>query len=195
MGGIEKIVVIGAGYLAGLSPWATSQGDVTVTPATSRSITVSCGSSGTPSDALLAAIRGLVGEMKVRNLRLYFGASDLGLMGVVLDEAKHVGLWVCGVTCKSLLPVSSVPEDLDDLVVTDTLPERRHKLIAGADYAVFLPGGLGTFDELAGALLPRQLGELTHPPSSTPTTLTTTWSRRSTPCETTATCPPPSTAS
>ena len=49
-------------------------------------------------------------------------------------------------------------KDLDSLIVTETMHERKKVMIMNADAVVVLPGGAGTLDELFEALTWRQLG-------------------------------------
>jgi hypothetical protein len=48
--------------------------------------------------------------------------------------------------------------DLTELVVTETMFERKAAMMAASDAFVALPGGFGTFDEILDAITLRQLG-------------------------------------
>jgi cytokinin riboside 5'-monophosphate phosphoribohydrolase len=58
-----------------------------------------------------------------------------------------------------LIPDGSAGE----LVVADTLGNRKAEMVARADAFVVLPGGYGTLEELAEVLALRQLGRHTRP--------------------------------
>jgi uncharacterized protein (TIGR00730 family) len=48
--------------------------------------------------------------------------------------------------------------DLDEVVWTGTMDERKEKMREGTSAAIALPGGIGTLDELIGSLTVAKLG-------------------------------------
>ncbi len=104
----------------------------------------------------------LVGR-SLAKYKLIFGGSDLGLMGVVAGEAIKAGGTVKGIITKNLDQKESKPEGLSELVICETLAERKQKLIDEGEVILVLPGGIGTLDECVGALAAKQLGEHDKP--------------------------------
>lgn len=71
-------------------------------------------------------------------------------MKVVVDEAKACGAATLGIIPRFMAPV--VHPDLDKVIWTDTMAERKEKLREGAAFVVALPGGIGTLDEVVETL-------------------------------------------
>jgi len=94
---------------------------------------------------------------------LVYGGGDVGLMGVVASAALVAGGAVQGVMPRRLLESEIGKPGLTELVVTETMAERKTRMIERADAFVALPGGLGTLDELLEVVTLRQLGYHAHP--------------------------------
>ena len=80
---------------------------------------------------------------------LVYGGSDAGLMGVVADSVMEAGGRVVGVFPQSLKGIESLHSDLDKLIETRDISERKAKMIALGDVFIALPGGPGTLEEIA----------------------------------------------
>lgn len=102
-------------------------------------------------------------EVARRDWRLVYGGGDVGLMGVVAGAAVAAGGEVLGIIPRRLMLREVGKRDLAELVVTETMAERKERMIAASDAFVCLPGGLGTLDELLEVMTLRQLGYLTQP--------------------------------
>ncbi|MEM1431509.1 MAG: TIGR00730 family Rossman fold protein [Pseudomonadota bacterium] len=96
--------------------------------------------------------------LAARGWRLVYGAGDVGLMGRVARAAQSGGGRTLGVIPGHLMDREIGKKDLDTLIVTETMHERKKVMIMNADAVVVLPGGAGTLDELFEALTWRQLG-------------------------------------
>ena len=92
------------------------------------------------------------------DFKLDFGWSSAGIMGAVakgvLDcwkQKSEKGTPIQGITTKeyySLYETDEILNQIEDVIVAQTLEERKQKLL-NADFIVFAPGGVGTLDELA----------------------------------------------
>ena len=130
------------------------------TPAGGRriaSVCVFCGSSAGSKPEYGAAAAGLGREIGRRGLGLVYGGGNIGSMGVLARSALEAGAHVTGIIPRRLYDLVE-HVDLDELIVAETMHERKAGMNERADAFVAMPGGIGTFDELFEAWTLRQLG-------------------------------------
>lgn len=127
------------------------------------SVCVFCGSrrGNDPVHAQLATAFGQA--VAGRGWRLIYGGGDVGLMGIVATAALESGGPVTGIIPRRLMEREVGKHDLTELVVTETMADRKERMIAAADAFVALPGGLGTLDEILEVMTLRQLGYVASP--------------------------------
>lgn len=89
--------------------------------------------------------------------RLVYGAGDVGLMGAVARAAQAAHGQTFGVIPKDLMQREIGKDDLTQLVVTDTMHERKKLMFTNSDSVVLLPGGAGSLDEFFEVLTWAQL--------------------------------------
>ncbi|MEJ6394904.1 TIGR00730 family Rossman fold protein [Gymnodinialimonas sp. 2305UL16-5] len=123
-----------------------------------RSLCVYCGSRAGADPAYEAAATALGHALAAENMRLVYGAGDIGLMGAVARAAQAAGAETFGVIPTHLLSVEVGKTDLTSFVVTETMHERKKVMFMNADAIAVLPGGAGSLDELFEVLTWRQLG-------------------------------------
>lgn len=123
-----------------------------------KSVCVFCGSRPGVDPAYAEAATALGAALAEAGLRLVYGAGDVGLMGAVARAAITAGGETLGVVPAHLLAREQGRRDLSQLVVTETMHERKKVMFMNADAIVALPGGPGSLDELFEVLTWRQLG-------------------------------------
>ena len=121
-------------------------------------ITVFCGSSlGT--DKIFEDEANLLGQkLTEENIGLVYGGANIGLMGAVADGALKNNGTVIGVLPKFLKPKEIAHENLTELILVDTMHQRKTKMNDLSDGVIALPGGFGTLEELFEMLTWAQLG-------------------------------------
>jgi uncharacterized protein (TIGR00730 family) len=122
------------------------------------SICVFCGSSSNVAEVYLQSARDLGRILGEAGMDVVYGGGHVGLMGIVADSALEAGSRVTGIIPKFLDEWEVGHEGLDELVVTETMHDRKHLMYDRADAFVTLPGGLGTFDETIEVITWTQLG-------------------------------------
>jgi len=122
------------------------------------SVCVYCGSRAGADPAYGQAATALGTALAGANMRLVYGAGDIGLMGAVARAAKDAGGNTFGVIPTHLLEREVGKRDLNTFVVTETMHERKKVMFMNADAIVVLPGGAGSLDEFFEVLTWRQLG-------------------------------------
>jgi uncharacterized protein (TIGR00730 family) len=123
-----------------------------------RSVCVYCGSrNGTDPIHPRAAFA--FGELLARrHIDLVYGGGRVGIMGAVADGALAQGGRVVGVIPRGLVDRELAHREATELVVVDSMHERKAEMERRADAFVALPGGSGTLDELFEVWTWRQLG-------------------------------------
>lgn len=121
------------------------------------SVCVFCGASSGRDEAYARAAQAVGATLAARGIRLVYGGGRLGLMGAVADAALDAGGDVVGVIPRGLVDRELAHPRLGELVVVETLHERKAGMAARADAFLALPGGLGTLEELAEVLSWAQL--------------------------------------
>jgi hypothetical protein len=123
-----------------------------------KRIVVFCGSSG-GHDPVFAAQAFRVGQYLAENgIELVYGGAKVGLMGAVADGTLQAGGRVTGVLPRFLRTKEVAHEHLSELVLVDTMHERKLKMHELSDGVIALPGGYGTLEELFEMLTWGQLG-------------------------------------
>jgi hypothetical protein len=121
------------------------------------SVCVFCSSAGGLDEVYRQAAHDLGVELAERGHRLVYGGGNVGLMGEVARSVHEHGGTVVGVIPQSLVDRELAYEPADELLVTETMRERKAEMDARADAFVALPGGFGTLEELLEVLTLRQL--------------------------------------
>lgn len=128
-----------------------------------RSIAVFCGSSSGIDPAFVRDARDLGKGLAERGITLVYGGGCIGLMGHLADSTLLAGGKVVGVMPRSLLEREVAHMGLTELIVTETMHERKAAMADRAQAFIALPGGFGTFDELFEILTWAQLGIHSRP--------------------------------
>ncbi len=97
-------------------------------------------------------------EMARRGYGLVYGGGDIGSMGIVAHAVQDGGGVVTGVIPHALNLIEGVGWDgVDELIVTETMRQRKAIMEENSDAFIALPGGLGTFEELLEIITLKQL--------------------------------------
>jgi uncharacterized protein (TIGR00730 family) len=83
-----------------------------------------------------------------RGWQLVSGGGKVSMMGAVARAARAGGARTLGVIPQSMVDLEWADRDSDELLVVDTMRERKQLMEAHADAFVALPGGVGTLEEL-----------------------------------------------
>ena len=128
-----------------------------------RSVTLYCSSSRSLDPHFSVAARAAGELLARRGITLVYGGGGLGLMGEAARACKAAGGRVEGIITRKFLDLEQGWLGCDELVVVDTMRERKRILIERADGFLVLPGGMGTFEEFFETLVGRQIGDHAKP--------------------------------
>ena len=95
-----------------------------------------------------AAARAVARAAAARGLGLVYGGGGGGMMGVLAEAAIEAGVHIVGVAPRFLSDREVLAAGLSELVMVDSMAERKDVMFGRAVAFLTLPGGLGTYDEL-----------------------------------------------
>jgi len=128
-----------------------------------ETVCVYCGSGAGENRAFAEAARALGQALASADTRLVYGGGDLGLMGIVARSVLKHGGHVTGIMPGFLHGRERMLVDVHELVVVDSMHERKHLMFERSDAFVALPGGIGTLEEFVEQLTWSQLGRHRKP--------------------------------
>ncbi|MBQ6216538.1 MAG: TIGR00730 family Rossman fold protein [Erysipelotrichaceae bacterium] len=94
---------------------------------------------------------------------LVYGGSLNGLMGILAKAVKDSGGKVTGVEPQFFIDAGFLYEDIDELIITEDMSERKKKMIELGDAFIAFPGGTGTLEEIAEVMAKVSLRHLDAP--------------------------------
>lgn len=122
------------------------------------SVCVYCGSRTGDDPIFAAAATELGRRLADAGHTLVYGGGRVGLMGLMADAAVDAGGRVVGILPRHLQRAEVGHGGVTELVLVDSMHERKAEMAARSDIFVVLPGGLGTMDETFEIITWRQLG-------------------------------------
>lgn len=123
-----------------------------------KKVCVYCASSSKVNFQYVKTAEKLGEILAENNLDLVYGAGSVGLMGVLADSALKKGGRVTGVIPRFMVEMEWQHDGLTELILTETMHERKLEMAKLADAVVALPGGFGTMEELLEIITWKQLG-------------------------------------
>lgn len=128
-----------------------------------QSVAVFCGANKGNKPWFADAATELGKILAERNIRVLFGGGSVGLMGVLADAVLAHGGLITGVITDQLSELEMGHRGVTDMIVVESMAERRTLLIKGTDGVITLPGGYGSMDEHFEALTLAQLHQYRKP--------------------------------
>jgi uncharacterized protein (TIGR00730 family) len=123
-----------------------------------RRLCVYCGSSGAVDEKYRSAATELGRSLAAAGIELVYGGGRVGLMGLLADATLAGGGRVVGIIPSVLHDAELAHQFATELVITDSMHERKRLMAERADAFAILPGGTGTLDETFEIVTWRQLG-------------------------------------
>lgn len=128
-----------------------------------KSVCVYCGSGPGTNPAYSEAAEIFGRSLAEAGVRLVYGGGGLGLMGITARSVLEHGGQVTGIIPDFLMKREMMLEDVQEVLVTKDMHERKMLMFEHSDAFVALPGGIGTLEELIEMSTWRQLGRHTKP--------------------------------
>ncbi|NBJ70328.1 MULTISPECIES: TIGR00730 family Rossman fold protein [Clostridia] len=121
-------------------------------------LAVFCGSRPGASPAYVEEATKLGKELAKQNITLVYGGASVGVMGAVADAVLNEGGEVIGVIPEFLKNKEVYHKGLTELIIVDSMHERKMTMANLADGFIALPGGPGTLEEFFEVFTWAQLG-------------------------------------
>ena len=122
-----------------------------------KSIAVFC-ASRVGNDQVYREVAAAVGKLLAeKNIRIVYGGGRVGLMGAVANAAIAAGGEVVGVIPHFLDELEVAHKGLSELIMVESMHERKMKMSELSEAVLTLPGGFGTLEELTEMLTWSQL--------------------------------------
>jgi uncharacterized protein (TIGR00730 family) len=121
------------------------------------SLCVYCASNLGIDSRHIEAARELGRAMAQRKIRLVYGGARIGLMGALADAVLAGSGEVVGIIPRHLDKVEVGHRGASQLIVVESMHERKNLMFEMSDAFAVLPGGFGTLDETFEILTWRKL--------------------------------------
>ena len=128
-----------------------------------KNISIFCGAHEGNNPKYAEAAKSIAGIISKKGINVVFGGGDVGLMKVISDTALDNGVDVLGISLRSLYELELVNPRMKEVVVAETLLDRKDIFMDRSDAFIVLPGGVGSLDELAEVMASNQLGIINKP--------------------------------
>jgi uncharacterized protein (TIGR00730 family) len=123
-----------------------------------REVAVYCASSEEIAPLYLDAASRLGALLAENGITCVNGAGKTGLMGALNDAVLKSGGRAKGIIPQFMVDAGWGHPRLTEIIITETIHERKAAMVKSADAVIALPGGIGTLEELAEIITWRQLG-------------------------------------
>jgi len=128
-----------------------------------KSVCVYCGSSPGNHAEYADVARTLGRQMAEDGIDLVFGGGDVGVMGTIANAVVDHGGRVTGIIPEFLRAVEMPSERINELIVTESMHERKALMYERSDAFCALPGGIGTLEEIVEMISWAQLNQHRKP--------------------------------
>jgi uncharacterized protein (TIGR00730 family) len=122
-----------------------------------KSVCVFCGASNNVPKKFLDIGADFGKMLAERDITLVYGGGDCGVMGAVANATMKNNGHVTGVFPVSLRNIENEHQSLTEIIIVNTMHERKMGMFERSDAFVVFPGGFGTMDEMFEILTWHQL--------------------------------------
>ena len=128
-----------------------------------KNICVFAGSSFGNREIYKQSAQLLAKQIVINRYNIVFGGGSNGLMGVLADSAIEHDAYIIGIITEQLNDIEVGHPGLNEMVIVDTMHERKKLMSEKSDAIICLPGGVGTWEEFFESLTWNQLGLQSKP--------------------------------
>ena len=114
-----------------------------------KHLCVFCGSSKGKDSVYVNTASDLAEAIVREDLTMVYGGGSIGIMGVLADKILSLNGKVIGVIPRFLYDLEVGHDHVTELIIVDSMHERKQKMAEISDGFLALPGGYGTLEEMA----------------------------------------------
>ncbi len=122
-----------------------------------KSVCVFCGASNNVPKKYLEIGATFGKILAQKGITLVYGGGDCGVMGAVANSTLKNNGHVTGVFPVSLRNIENEHQSLSEIIIVNTMHERKQIMFERSDAFIVFPGGFGTMDEMFEILTWKQL--------------------------------------
>lgn len=130
---------------------------------TQKSVCIYCASSTKTKPVYIDAAQQLAHMLVDNGYGIRYGGGSVGLMGAIADTVLNKGGKITGVIPRFMVEVEWQHPHVADMLIVETMAERKQLLIQGVDAIIALPGSTGTLEELVEVLSLKKLKQINIP--------------------------------
>ena len=128
-----------------------------------NNVCVYCASSNKSNEVYVNASKELGKILAINDISITYGGGSRGLMGHVANSAITHGGKVKGIMPEFMVEQEWAHNNLGELIIVQTMHERKALMIEKSDAVIALPGGSGTLEELFEVITLKRLGMYLSP--------------------------------
>jgi len=128
-----------------------------------KNICVFCGSSTGNNGIYINKAKILAREFVLNEVTMVYGGGSIGIMGVLADEIIKQNGKIIGIIPRFLYDLEVGHDGINELIIVESMHERKQKMAEISDGFLALPGGFGTLEEMAEILTWVQLKLIQKP--------------------------------
>lgn len=125
-------------------------------------VAVFCASSNKAGKIFREAAESVAVFLARHQIEVYYGGGKDGLMGVLANAVIREKGKIIGVQPAFMKAQGWFHPGISELILVNTMAERKEYFFRMAEAVIALPGGCGTLDELLEAITLKQLGLFNH---------------------------------
>jgi uncharacterized protein (TIGR00730 family) len=115
---------------------------------TIQSVAVFCGSKPGKNPLYIEHTKQLGSLLANDNISIIYGGGSIGIMGAIANAAMQNGGTVIGIIPQLLVEWEQQHDGITELIIVDSMHNRKKLIYEKSDAVIILPGGNGTLDEL-----------------------------------------------
>jgi uncharacterized protein (TIGR00730 family) len=128
-----------------------------------KKVCVYCASSNQSGEEYINCAKELGRILAENNISIVYGGGKRGLMGYLANSAMENNGKVIGVMPEFMVEREWAHKEISELIMVNTMHERKALMIKDTDAVIALPGGSGTMEELFEVITLKRLGMYINP--------------------------------